>query len=35
MTEKWPVVIDIRLFHPALFFAALAGATPDNVEWAR
>lgn len=34
-TEKWPVVIDIRLFHRALFFAALPGSTPDNVDWAR
>lgn len=31
----WPVVIDIRLFHRPLFFAALPGSTPDNVEWAR
>ena len=30
-----PIVIDIRLFHRELFFAALPGAVPDNVEWAR
>jgi len=29
------VVIDIRLFHRPLFFAALPGSTPDNVDWAR
>ncbi|HEX8029310.1 MAG TPA: heme-degrading domain-containing protein, partial [Vicinamibacterales bacterium] len=33
--ENWPVVIDIRLFHRPLFFAALPGSAPDNVEWAR
>jgi uncharacterized protein (UPF0303 family) len=32
---EWPIVIDIRLFHRALFFAALPGSTPDNVDWAR
>jgi uncharacterized protein (UPF0303 family) len=31
----WPIVIDIRLFHRPVFFAALPGATPDNVDWAR
>jgi len=31
----WPIVIDIRLFHRPLFFAALPGSTPDNVDWAR
>ena len=35
VAEQWPVVIDVRLFHRPLFFAALAGSTPDNVEWAR
>jgi uncharacterized protein (UPF0303 family) len=35
MMEEWPVVIDIRLFHRPLFFAALGGATPDNIDWAR
>lgn len=34
-TDGWPVVIDVRLFHRPLFFAALPGSTPDNVEWAR
>lgn len=31
----WPIVIDIRTFHRALFFAALPGSIPDNAEWAR
>ncbi|MBE2990403.1 heme-degrading domain-containing protein [Sphingomonas sp. CFBP 13603] len=30
-----PIVIDIRLFHRPLFFAALPGSVPDNAEWAR
>jgi uncharacterized protein (UPF0303 family) len=30
-----PLVIDIRRFGQPLFFTALAGSTPDNVEWAR
>jgi uncharacterized protein (UPF0303 family) len=30
-----PLVIDIRRFGQPLFFSALAGSTPDNVEWAR
>jgi uncharacterized protein (UPF0303 family) len=29
------LVIDIRTFGQLLFFSALDGATPDNVEWAR
>ncbi|CAB3779183.1 hypothetical protein LMG28688_00755 [Paraburkholderia caffeinitolerans] len=29
------VVIDVRTFGLPLFFCALAGATPENVEWAR
>ncbi|HZQ55682.1 MAG TPA: heme-degrading domain-containing protein [Bryobacteraceae bacterium] len=29
------VVIDIRRFGQPLFFSALTGSTPDNVEWAR
>ncbi|MCB8880199.1 heme-degrading domain-containing protein [Acidisoma cellulosilytica] len=33
--EGWPIVVDIRLFHRQLFFAALPGSAPDNVEWAR
>jgi len=30
-----PIVIDIGLFHRRLFFSALPGSTPDNIEWAR
>ena len=30
-----PVVIDIRRFGHPLFYAALEGTTPDNVEWVR
>ena len=30
-----PLVIDIRRFGQPLFFSALTGSTPDNVEWAR
>jgi len=30
-----PVVIDIRLFHRPLFFAALPGSIPDNADWIR
>lgn len=29
------LAIDIRTFGQPLFFSALAGATPDNVDWAR
>jgi uncharacterized protein (UPF0303 family) len=29
------LVIDVRTFGQPLFFSALDGATPDNVEWAR
>lgn len=32
MAKGWPIVIDVRLFHRPLFFAALPGSTPDNVE---
>jgi uncharacterized protein (UPF0303 family) len=35
LAENWPIVIDIRLFHRPLFFAALPGSTPHNVEYAR
>ena len=35
VTAAWPIVIDIRLFHRPLFFAALPGSTPNNVEFAR
>ncbi|KVZ07213.1 heme-degrading domain-containing protein [Burkholderia ubonensis] len=30
-----PVAIDIATFGQTLFFAALAGATPDNADWVR
>ncbi len=30
-----PIVIDIRLANRQLFYAALAGSTPDNPEWVR
>jgi uncharacterized protein (UPF0303 family) len=30
-----PVVIDVRRFGQPLFFCALPGSTPDNLEWAR
>src|SRR5689334_23283204 len=30
-----PVAIEIRRFGQALFLSALAGSTPDNIEWAR
>ena len=30
-----PLVIDIRRCGHPLFFSALAGSTPDNVDWAR
>jgi uncharacterized protein (UPF0303 family) len=30
-----PVVIDVRRFGEPLFYAALAGTTPDNVDWVR
>jgi uncharacterized protein (UPF0303 family) len=30
-----PVVIDIRRFGQPLFYAAMDGTTPDNVEWVR
>ncbi|RFU47888.1 heme-degrading domain-containing protein [Paraburkholderia sp. DHOC27] len=29
------LAIDVRTFNQPLFFSSLAGATPDNVEWAR
>lgn len=34
-TANHPVVIEIRRFGQPLFFTALSGSTPDNVEWAR
>jgi len=30
-----PVVVDVRRFDRALFFAALPGSVPDNSEWVR
>ena len=30
-----PIVIDVRRFGEPLFYAALDGTTPDNVEWIR
>src|SRR6516225_7645566 len=33
--RKLPVVIDIRRFGQPLFYAAMEGTTPDNVEWVR
>lgn len=34
-SARSPIVVDIRLFHRPLFFAALPGSAPDNVDWAR
>ena len=34
-SRKLPIVIDIRLANRQLFYAALAGSTPDNPEWVR
>ncbi len=33
--QKFPVAIEIRRIGQPLFFSALAGSTPDNVDWAR
>src|SRR6185437_9499464 len=33
--RKLAVVIDIRRFGQPLFYAAMDGTTPDNVEWVR
>jgi uncharacterized protein (UPF0303 family) len=35
IARNFPLVIDIRRFGQPLFFSALAGSTPDNVDWAR
>jgi uncharacterized protein (UPF0303 family) len=35
LSRKLPVVIDVRRFGQPLFYAALAGTTPDNVDWVR
>ena len=33
--RKLPVVIDVRRFGQPLFYTALEGTTPDNVDWVR
>jgi uncharacterized protein (UPF0303 family) len=33
--RELPVVIDVRRFGQPLFYTALEGTTPDNVEWVR
>ncbi|HVZ84936.1 MAG TPA: heme-degrading domain-containing protein [Terracidiphilus sp.] len=33
--RRLPVVIDVRRFGQPLFYTALEGTTPDNVEWVR
>lgn len=33
--RRLPVVIDVRRFGQPLFYAAMKGTTPDNVEWVR
>lgn len=33
--RKLPVVIDVRRFGQPLFYAAMEGTTPDNIEWVR
>lgn len=35
LARNAPLVIDIRRFGQPLFFCALPGSTPDNVDWAR
>lgn len=35
LAERAPVVVDVRRLDRPLFFAALPGSTPDNVEWIR
>ena len=35
VARKAGVVLDIRRFGQPLFYSALAGTTPDNVEWLR
>jgi uncharacterized protein (UPF0303 family) len=34
-TRRFPVAIEIKRFGQPLFYSALAGSTPDNVEWVR
>jgi uncharacterized protein (UPF0303 family) len=33
--RKFKIVIDVRRFGQPLFYSALAGTTPDNVDWVR
>lgn len=33
--RRLPIVIDIRRFGQPLFYAAMDGTTPDNIEWVR
>jgi uncharacterized protein (UPF0303 family) len=33
--RRLPIVIDIRRFGQPLFYAAMDGTTPDNLEWVR
>ncbi|WP_215751353.1 MULTISPECIES: heme-degrading domain-containing protein [unclassified Gluconobacter] len=33
--NKAPIAIDIRTFNRPLFFAALSGSAPDNIDWIR
>lgn len=35
IAQSAPIVIDVRRFGQPLFFCALPGSTPDNVDWAR
>jgi uncharacterized protein (UPF0303 family) len=35
VARELTIVIDVRRFGQPLFYAALAGTTPDNVEWVR
>lgn len=35
LARSAPLVIDVRRFGQLLFFCALAGSTPDNIDWAR
>src|SRR6202790_5023732 len=34
-SRRLPVAIEIKRFGQPLFYSALAGSTPDNVEWVR
>src|SRR5271155_3407387 len=35
VARKLSLVVDVRRFGQPLFLSALAGTTPDNVEWVR